>query len=622
MLPSPSGAPDTSTVASPWTHHQTRGRRRRQGRGWIGTYTASPRSDRPSYYGTSSGFYFLHRIGVHLAEVLNQAPPKRHTYPQGVGATWKELTPLTIQSAGGAPAPTAVFEPKMPRLQEERFIQLFWQLYHCTIPILDDADFLQHYSSLWDTGGDRRDQCPLTDIIVALSMQHGWSFLAPSSADSGTAQDPSVAGRWYFRRCQSLLAAELESPSLVAVQCKMLSFVYLCNASFANTAHLMLGQASRMAHILGLHLEPAGSISCKAGELRKRVWCCLYTMEARLGLKLGRPSAIDNFYTTTTPPSEDVELGLLSSADAYAPDITWMTYAVRLQQLMDVTVDIHDSLQETVNVIFDERDLSGSLYEDPVAVELYAKAIATQVPLMQAWVRQVPTGLQPQRKENGAPYSVDRSALNLALDAPLWLQRQQISLELIYHSQMITLYRPCILFRRQSSATLSSPVTKQNAVMALKHAITYSNHMHQATLETDIMNGWQEFLTWQWNATITVVGFILANPVDSSTPTAQKALDTGLAVFESFDSSYIMAANAASAVRDLKSKINLLNIRFLDAMETVPSDSGFVEAASLPDVDSTYSYQLEGSEFLDQFMDWALSVDSYNSVEQFFDTLN
>lgn len=630
VLPSPSETPNTSTAASPCTHHQTRGRRRRQGRGWVGTYTTSPRSDQTSYYGTSSGFYFLHRIGAHLAEVLNQTLPKRHTYPQGVGATWKELTPLTMPSAGRAPALTAVLEPKMPRSQEEKFIHLFWQLYNCTIPIIDDVDFVQHYSSLWDASGTRRDQCPLTDIIVALSMQHGWSFLAFSMANSEALHDPSVAGRWYFHRCQSLLTADLESPSLVTVQCKMLSFIYLCNASFANTAHLMLGQATRMAHILGLHLEPAEGISCKVGELRKRVWCCLYTMEARVGLKLGRPSAIDNFYTTTTPPSEDVELGLLSSAHVHAPDITWITYAVRLQQLMDATANIHDSLQETLNAILDEKNLSGSLYEDPVAIELYAKAIAEQVPLMQAWVRQLPTGLQLQRRESGVPYSVDRSAISLPLEAPLWLQRQQISLELIYHSQMITLYRPCILFRRQSSANVYSPVTKQNAVMALKHAITYSNHMHQATLETDIMNGWQEFLTWQWNATITVVGFILSNPVDASTPTARKALDTGIAVFETFASSYMMAANALSAVRDLKNKILLLNNRFLDGIETVSSDFEVAKSglgsprgvASLPDVDTTCAYELEGSEFLDQFMDWALTVDSYNSLEQFLDTQN
>ncbi|KAJ6783760.1 hypothetical protein PWT90_03400 [Aphanocladium album] len=622
MLPSPSETPYTSPDDLQSASRPTRrSRRRHYGRSWVGTHTASPRSEQTSYYGTSSGFYFLHRIGSYLAEVFQQAPPRRHTYPQGIGATWKELTPLAKQSADNTPKHAEAPDPNMPRVQEEQFIALYWQFYNCTIPIIDDVDFMDHYNSLWDNDDTRRQPCPLTDIIVALSMQHSWSFLAiPSS--SGTFQDPSIAGRWYFRRCQTLLAVDMETPSLATVQCKMLSFIYLCNASFANTAHLALGQASRMAQILGLHLEPAENFPRKSRELHKRVWCCLYTMEARLSLKLGRPSAIDGFSSTTTAPSEDAELGLLSSAGSDASDITWMTYAIRLRSLMETVLEIHDSLQEGVDQIFEKKNLDCSLYEDSEAVEWYAKAVTDQSPSMHEWASQLPQGLQLKRKDNGVPCSVDRSSLSIDLEAPLWLQRQRISLELIYHSQMITLYRPCIVFRRSSSAAAYSALVSQNAVTALRHAITYSNHMHQAVTETDIMNGWQEFLTWQWNATITIVGFLLAHPVDAATATAYKAVDTGVAVFEAFSGSYTMAANAASAIRELRNKIDLLSHRFMEGMEI-----GLAEASPkptegitpLPDIDTVDAYQTEGSEFLDQFMDWALTVDSYNSFEQFFD---
>ncbi|KAJ3486823.1 hypothetical protein NLG97_g6539 [Lecanicillium saksenae] len=623
-LPSPSETPYASPDDSRSSNYLARRRRQRHGRGWVGTHTASPRSDQTSYYGPSSGFYFLHRIGSYLAEALQQPPPQRHSYPQGIGATWKELTPLVMHSTGNAVKQTVAPDPKMPRLQEEQFIQLYWQLYHCTIPIIDDVDFMAHYSSLWDNGNVQRRPCPLADIIVALSMQHSWSFLSVASGPS-TFQDPSVAGRWHFRRCQNLLAVDLETPSIVTVQCKMLSFVYLCNASFANSAHLMLSQASRMAQILGLHIEPPENLPRKSRELHKRVWCCLYTMEARLSLKLGRPSAIDSFYSTTTPPSEDAELGLLSSAGPSASGITWMTYAIQLRRLMEVVLEIQDSLQERVDHIFEQRNIECSLYEDSEAVELYARMVAEQLPSMQGWVTQLPKALQLQRKDDGGSYSTDRSALNMDLEAPLWLQRQRVSLELIYHSQMITLYRPCIVFPHSSSAIASSSLLKQNAAAALRHAITYSTHMHQAIMETDIMNGWQEFLTWQWNATITVVGFLLAHPVDAATPAAHKALDTGISIFKNFAESYTMASNAASALGDLKNKIALLSNRFMEGMETDLRGDGPAPTEGttpLPSFGAAETYQMDGSEFLDQFMDWALTIDSYNSFEQFFDGTN
>lgn len=556
--------------------------------------------------------------------MIDQSLADRHISPQGV--KWKELVPLTVQGVDENSTATAVHEPMMSRTQEEQFIQQFWDMHYCLLPLINDLDFMHHYNSLWETDEPYRKQCPLADIIVALSMQHSWVFLTANSTDTIAVQDPTVAGRWYFHRCQSLIAGDVEHPTLITVQCKMLSYLYLCIASFCNTAHMCLGQATRMAQTLGLHLEPPEDASPEQADVRKRVWTCLCIMERRMSLKLGRPCAIDDFDTTSTFPAEDVKSGVLSSADAYAPDITWMTYTIQLESLIRMAKEANERLQEISDEILNQRGTKGSIYKDPEAVEAFARAISEQVPYMQAWVKQLPPGLKFKRRGNDEPLSVNRSRLDIDVAAPLWLQRQRISLELIYHSEMINLLRPCIVFSPKHASVMHSLVTKQNAVAALNHAIAYTNHMHQMVLETDVMNGWQEHLTWQWNATITAIGYILANPVDPSTPAASKAVDMGIGVFETFADSYVMAANAAAAAKDLKAKAVLLKSRFLAGMEP-----GFTESSSAEPnleisehmrspgkIDALQVPQPDGSEFLGQFMDWAQMVDSYNSSEDFF----
>lgn len=96
-------------------------------------------------------------------------------------------------------------------------------------------------------------------------MQYGIAFIprvginVNAKADV-VANDATIAGRWFYRRCQKLLTAESESPSITTLQCHILSVIYLCNASFQNMAHSTLALAVRTAQILGLHLEPPEDI--------------------------------------------------------------------------------------------------------------------------------------------------------------------------------------------------------------------------------------------------------------------------------------------------------------------------------------------------------------------------
>lgn len=97
-------------------------------------------------------------------------------------------------------------------------------------------------------------------------MQYGIAFFPRSDRSTEPKgevdnNDATIAGQWYYGKFQTLIAHELESPSIATVQCHLLFIIYLCNASFQNMAHATSALAMRLAQMLGLHLESPEAMS-------------------------------------------------------------------------------------------------------------------------------------------------------------------------------------------------------------------------------------------------------------------------------------------------------------------------------------------------------------------------
>jgi hypothetical protein len=63
-------------------------------------------------------------------------------------------------------------------VQEDYFINLFWQTYHTSLfAIVDETQFKTHYQSLLVGGGEDRKPSALVDIIIAMCMQYATSTM-------------------------------------------------------------------------------------------------------------------------------------------------------------------------------------------------------------------------------------------------------------------------------------------------------------------------------------------------------------------------------------------------------------------------------------------------------------
>ncbi|KAJ2966934.1 hypothetical protein NUW58_g10551 [Xylaria curta] len=137
----------------------------------------------------------------------------------------------------GLPQPLAPSEHAfLPRDQESHFLDLFWQTYYFSYPILHEGHLRKDFKALWDHAerGILRKPSPLVDIVLALCTQLGASLVRQqtiasdpgntdsvdndSHRDNSKAQYPSLAGFQYYRRCEEALDLATERPSITTAK--------------------------------------------------------------------------------------------------------------------------------------------------------------------------------------------------------------------------------------------------------------------------------------------------------------------------------------------------------------------------------------------------------------------
>ncbi|SPN99708.1 related to transcriptional activator Mut3p [Cephalotrichum gorgonifer] len=526
---------------------------------WRGIHIRTARSPQETWYGPSSLYYFVGRVTNFLNYRFQQTHSAHQMLPKTSSSVlfdgphsargndpdrWPKYPVDDSIAAGVYLSPT----------QEEYFLDLFWQSYHTSlVPILDEAQFKEHYRSLWATPDGMRKPSALVDIVIAICMQHGLSTL-PSARQKGIEDnDATIAGRWYYRRCRRLLAYEMESPTISTLQSHILCYAYLCNGSFMNMADTDCGLAVRTAYMLGLHTEPPQDMPRREKEMRKRIWWSLYVLDSKLGMKLGRPFLLQPSSAGPGLLDDGREAAMDSGSHFATPgdNTTWLTFYLHHTKLFIAARATHTSFYgRSLNIRGDQ-----TIWDDTESLESHAEFMQPLAKSMELWVEGVPSALRTKRRDGGRPLSTDGSILEIEQFAPLWLQRQRLVLELLYHNLCTNLYRPFITFATMPN---THTLTEQMAIKCALHATTLTHIMHQVLSTTSILAGWHESFQWQWNAAITLVGFVLAYPNGTATARARNAIDMAVAVFDIFSESFAVAGGAANIVRELAAKVDFL----------------------------------------------------------------
>ncbi|KZL72901.1 hypothetical protein CT0861_12922 [Colletotrichum tofieldiae] len=553
-----------------------------------GTQLRPARSPHAAWFGAPSLYSFIHRLSVFLKATSAENAQPYHTLLHSTTsaellgqptAKFQDASHLLVPPTGATKQ--GIY---LNSVQEEYFINLFWQTYHTSLfAIIDEDVFKREYQALYVNvpSGQPRKASALVDIVVAICMQYGTSIL-PCGHQGNIVEDndATISGRWHYRRAQTLLASEMESPTTSTLQCHLLSAIYVCGASFHNISDSICGLAVRTAYMLGLHIDPPLGQAEKERQMRRRLWWAVYVLDCKVGMKLGRPFLLNDAFIMPNLPDDQLGASVLSGS-TFAPiadNATWLSFNLHQLKLFQTVRAAYNAFYSHDFGIHDGK----KMWENASSLEKAASNLSPYIQTLEKWVQDVPDALKTSRKTQNSAFSTDGSALVIEQFAPLWLQRQRLLLELEYHHMCVNLYRPFVSFH-----SIPSRGGRAEAMMlkSVDHAIQLSIIIQQTLSSTPILDGWHEAFQWQWNAAMTLAGFILASPHCPSVPAARNAIELALSVFDTFGASFESGANAAAVVRILCSKIDTHAFLF-------GSESGSIPAAGLGDLRSSQEYAL------------------------------
>ncbi|KAJ5675934.1 hypothetical protein N7462_008831 [Penicillium macrosclerotiorum] len=436
--------------------------------------------------------------------------------------------------------------------QQKYFLRLFWEAYHPLLQASDEVEF----QSLLDL--DRR-QTPevgkltkaLANCMTALGIQygHGAGLTSRILSLRHCAVNISWIGYEYFRRCRDYIAL-LTEPTLLSMQCYALMSLYLMNASHFREAYCLLGTAIRDSHSVNLHEEPSERLQPRERIAQRKIWWLLFMLDIKCSQQLGKPVAVQTATITCALPSADELTTMPGNTRVCWKNLHVSTYFVHAVKLAVSLAEIHRMVS------------TSKLYEDAsnvTVLEQRANLLATSLACLEKWSNELPDDLLNPRKNTGYTESMStaESPIVLELGAPSWLHHQRVLLEVYYHNAYIMLQRPFICFPQPSNSShVQQPQTDQHACSSIQHAITMIIIVHDLCSSSDIFFGWPEILPPLWNATVTILGFVIANPLSPQSQRAVQWIFKALAVFEAFAATEPFAARAENITKSHVAKIN------------------------------------------------------------------
>ncbi|PLB49318.1 hypothetical protein P170DRAFT_509891 [Aspergillus steynii IBT 23096] len=427
--------------------------------------------------------------------------------------------------------------------QVERLIQIFWDRLHPMIPIICSEDL--------------KTQSPLRDAVTAYTMQYvfysglhsrllglQWKQFAKGNRCS------RVIGMAYLQRCLSSATqySVFSEPSLPILQCYCIMTLYLLDAGQHQAAYNMIGLAVRMARSLNFDSDAPVGVSPDEMDLTSRIWWTLVHLDFRCSRHLGKPFSAQLPVIRSTPPCR------LSDSP---PGSDYFPYHTQSIQLTYLALGVIESVA---------RDKDPHRRYD---VEAQAQALTRHLGRLDKWrtaLRQhswfqhlcldVPE--MPQFPGPGPVPDPNTTTTTTYMTQPPLQHQLSTLLSLQYHDIIISLHRVFIQFPTQPLIPRSSPQAEAHAATALKHGLAIIETVHRCMSNTDLFFGSCELYQYQWNAALTLMGFMLAYPFCYRCPTARGYIDLALETFEFAGPKNDVAMRAACLTRHLRAKVDKL----------------------------------------------------------------
>jgi hypothetical protein len=497
--------------------------------------------------------------------------------------------------------PNLSLEPKfcshtdenLTRLQENHLLDLFWHSYHSLTPIVNMLEFKAYHDSLWsnpslsDHGKLRRKPSPLLDIMLALCLQH--DFVSDRSyALAMRVEELDNIGQQFYQRCQALLTSQPEASPILEVRCHVYSCIYMLNAGQYDNAYWILAKTVKLAKSLELQREPRANVPQSQKYMMKRIWWTLVFLDTRICLTLDRPYLTEILEPSMPTFSNDIEEAQLYGAEELSSHagLSYLTFHSQCIQLALGVRGLQTAMRHAWNEALADST-EDAIYADASKLESCASALLPRVKRLTNWQKGVPEALKLPRQGSAAPFSTSKSPIEHDIYIPLWLQRQRIHLELLYHNFLASLLHPFIRFATSAASGVKNhgaPIATGHGVMALNHALVTTSISTQLFTETDLLNHWHNAYQFQGDAVVVLLGFVIAHPICTFTASARKAIYAAIENLGNFSQQGLKGAcSVVALIRDWTTKIDQITEKFHSGSfsSTRSSDRSSISSSSM-----------------------------------------
>lgn len=355
----------------------------------------------------------------------------------------------------------------------EALIQAYFKNVHDDFPLFHRATFEDEYE-LYIVQARRGQQMPrnrqrpLPDWGWIGCLHMMIVFGSITNRDIPNVDHASLR-RKSVTAARSLLPQFISKCSLSNVRVLLMLSLFLHNNNERNAAWNLVGTATRIAFALGLHRsDMSSSFRPLEREVRKWVFCTLYSFEQFLASCLGRPSGLQEIDVEIVPPREGFVDGGIGT------DAKLVSWSLKLQSILARTRLIHVG----------RRTGSAVSGQAPTVDEILGRLDKWKRDISQApgfdlpWIKsQQGEGTTPSANESN---SMDLEDLKVSLS---WKTRAQLRAVLLLHIQFhyitIVATRPVLLrniaMQRKEAATGTPGTPKESTLLpvselCVKHA--------------------------------------------------------------------------------------------------------------------------------------------------------
>ncbi|CAI7641505.1 unnamed protein product [Penicillium manginii] len=407
---------------------------------------------------------------------------------------------------------------------------------------------------------------PLLDAITAHSLHYIYQSglhkrLIGLKCPKFQRSDQKI-GMPYFRRCLSAVTqlTTFAAPSISVMKCYCYLVSYLLDAGEHQAAYNMVGLALRISQSLNYMDVRTGYY--RECQLFRRIWWTLIHLDFRCSRHIGKPVTTHVEELLCLRPTREPEDLQISNGLLYHTESIRLTAAALL-----------------VNEAIDRFTSALNQHTNATDIEARAQNLSVHLFHLQKWRDELP---------------IEQSFANMQLEVPdIPLDRPETGIQqepgessvienllstllmLQYHNAVMSLHRVFIQFPSYPLVPKSRPKADAHAATALNHAMRMIELAHAQMKMHDTFHGHSEFYQYQWNAVITIIGFMLAYPYCHRCPRARDFLNLALEIFDSINIESVIAVRAASLTRHLCGKVDTLvqtlNISHPTPDSTAPS---------------------------------------------------